>query len=183
MRLSPREFNRFLRHIGQQVVWRQAFDCPCRDVHSGAARHDCKHCRGRGTVWGADQPAYAGVQSMAAVKQWADFDVWESGDLMVTIPSDSPMYAAGQFDQIILTQSSEPFSLTMTRGEDDFFRWPVLSITRTFCLSDDGTTVVELTPPVVLPDGTLEWSTDDEAVVPMLGKQFSITGRDRKSVV
>ena len=117
----------------------------------------------------------AGVQSMAAVKEWADFDVWESGDLMVTIGGDSAMYDAGQFDQVILAQSSEPFSLVMRVGRDDFFRWPVLQVDRGLRLGADGL-AEQLPVPEVDDSGELVWP---EGEAPAVNSQFSISGRRR----
>lgn len=177
MRLDPAAFNRLLRNIGQDVAWRRAFDCPCRDPYSGAADPACPMCRGRGSIWGDPVTGYAGVQSMTAKKEWANFDLWESGDMVVTIPGDSPIYAAGQFDQIILSQSSEPFSLVFRRGEDDTFQWPVVSIDRVFSLNQSRTDVVEWQIPTVTEAGALSW--DAGLPLPEYGQQFSISGRRR----
>ena len=177
MQLNPVAFNKLLRNIGQDVSWRRAFDCPCRDVYSGAADPSCPMCRGRGSIWAQSVDGYAGVQSMSAIKQWANFDLWESGDLMVTIPGDSPIYNAGQFDQIVLAQSSEPFSLVFRRGEDDTFQWPVLSVDRVFSLNETKTAIVEWQIPTVTDAGVLEWNPSLPS--PDYGQQFSITGRRR----
>jgi hypothetical protein len=180
MKLQPAAFNRFLRGIGQDVTWRRSLDCPCRDIYSGAAMPNCLQCHGKGQIWLAPVTAYTGLSSMAASKQWANFGVWEQGDVMLTIPGDSPLYQAGQYDQVILTNSSEPFSLTMTRGQNDVFNWPVVGLDRVFFLGlddEDNQVIVDSALPTVNSDGTLTWP--DTGTVPEVGQQFSITGRRR----
>lgn len=180
MQLQPAAFNQFLRSIGQNVTWRRALDCPCRDLYSGAALSSCPQCHGKGSIWLAAVDAHTGLSSMSASKQWANFGVWEQGDVMLTIPGDSPLYAAGQFDQIILSNSSEPYSLTMIRGQNDRFNWPVVAVDRVFMLmpDDEGAMVItESALPTVNEGGTLTWP--DTGTAPEAGQQFSITGRRR----
>lgn len=180
MKLNPAAFNRFLKHIGQTVAWKRALDCPCRDTYSGAALPGCLQCQGKGSIWLAPISAYTGLTSMAVSKQWANFGVWEQGDVMLTIPGDSPLYSAGQYDQIILTDSSEPFSLTMIRGQNDRFNWPVVELDRVFMLGldeDDQQVIQDAVLPTVNSDGTLTWPED--GTVPEVGQQFSISGRRR----
>lgn len=180
MKLQPAAFNRFLRHVGQDVLWRRAFDCPCRDAYSGAALPNCLQCAGKGSIWAAPVAAYTGLSAMAASVKWAKFGLWEAGDLLLTIPGDTPLYHAGQFDQIILIESSEPFSLVMTRGVNDRFLWPVVAVDRVFVLGedDDGAqVVVDCAAPTVAADGSLTWPS--AGTVPAAGQQFSVTGRRR----
>lgn len=180
MKLQPAAFNAFLSNVGQAVLWRRAFDCPCRDPYSGAALPDCPQCRGKGVIWNDPLASYTGLSSMAASKQWAKFGVWEAGDLLLTIPGDTPLYGVGRFDQIILTESSEPFSLVMTRGQDDQFQWPVVSVDRVFALGYDDEQVqviVDMAIPLVAGSGAMTWPSGGPA--PTSGQQFSITGRRR----
>ena len=113
MQLSPTRFNRLLRPpggLGQKVSWRRAYACPCRHPHSGAALPGCLQCAGCGVIWSAPKAAWTGLASMRVAREWANFGLWESGDVVLTIPSDSPLYAAGEHDRLVMLDSSEPFS-------------------------------------------------------------------------
>lgn len=180
MSLQPAAFERFLRHVGQDVLWRRAFDCPCRDTYSGAALPNCLQCAGKGSIWAAPLASYTGLSSMAASVRWAKFGVWETGDLLLTIPGDTPLYNAGQYDQVILLESSEPFSLVLTRGVNDRLPWPVVGIDRVFVLSEDDNDVqvtLDTALPTVGTGGVLTWPSS--GLTPAVGQQFSITGRRR----
>lgn len=181
MRLDPAVFNRFLATsgIGQAVLWRRAYDCPCRDPYSGAAAPDCPHCHGKGVIWAAPVAANTGLTSMAVSKQWANFGVWETGDVALIVPGDSLLYGAGRFDQIILADSSEPFSTSFRRGENDVLLWPVVALERAFVLGEiDGEpAIIECALPVVNDNGTMTWP--DQGEIPDLGQAYSLTGRRR----
>lgn len=174
MKLSPAAFNQFLAHIGQRFLWRRAYDCPCINPHSGAARHDCPHCAGKGQVWDEPIEGVAGAAGYRVQREWAQFGVWESGDLVVTIPSNSPLYAMGQFDRVTMLNGTEPFSLTFTRGHNDVLQFPVERIDRVFWYDDDDS-LVDGGIPTVAADGTLHWDSDE----PPAGKRYSISGTKR----
>lgn len=178
MPLSPGRFNGLLRQMGQQVLWRRAALCPCRSIDSGtgAARLGCRQCRGKGTLWAAAAPAWTGFQAMKPSREAADFGRWESGDVILTVPGASPLHAAGEHDQVVMTQGSEPFQLVLERDGDERLTFPVVQVDRCLWLRPDEE-LVESTPPAVAEDGTLSWP--DPATAPEPGVQFTITGRRR----
>lgn len=175
MRLSPTRFNRHARKLGQDIAWRRAHDCPCRTPYTGGARTDCAQCHGVGFLWDAAVPAYAGVAGMRTLRQWAQFGLFETGDTVLSLPSDTPAYAMGENDRVTMVQSSIPFSLTMTRGQDDYVRFDLVAIDRTFWL-DDAQAIVESPAPQVGAGGALVWPAGS---VPDVGRQFTISGRKR----
>lgn len=205
MQLSPARFNRLLKPpggLGQRVTWRPAYACPCRDPHSGAARQGCLQCAGRGVIWAAPKKAWTGLSGMKVAREWAQFGLWESGDVVLSIPSDSPLYAAGEHDRITMDDSSEPFSnlftdkvarpeptgdqLAPTVDDDDMLAdgWtPVtvkigfapISISR-IIWKDPGTeALVEGAIPAVTGSDSLTWLHPDGC--PPVGVQVSMTGR------
>lgn len=177
MRLSPRKFNGMLKEMGQAVEWRRAYLCPCRDPYSGAARQGCPQCHGKGVLWADAVAAWTGVAGMKVAREWAQFGLWESGDVVLTVPSDSPMYAAGENDRVTMIQSSEPFSTQLTRDGTDKLPFEVQVIDRVFFLKADDSSIVDCGIPTVADDGSLSWGTP--ALAPDPGVQYSVTGRKR----
>ncbi len=152
MQLNPGHFNRFLNGLGQHTQWRAAIDCPCRNPHSGAADQACQLCRGAGQAWSAPVAGIVALSGQKSQREWAAFGLWESGDLVVTIPSDSPLYALGEFDRVTFTDSSEPFSLTQVRGKSGPLAFPVRHLERCVvrAIDDDGVmTLVDLPVPAL----------------------------------
>lgn len=174
MRLQPEAFNRLLNDIGQRFSWRRAFACPCISPTSGAPRHDCPHCLGKGRAWSSPIEGVAGVVGRDLMRDFAEVGVIDAGDVMLSIPSDSPLYEVGQYDRMVALNRSEPFSQVLVRGRDARLRLPVLSIERATYINASGA-LVEIAPPSVSPDGLLTWGAD----APPAGAQVSLTGRRR----
>lgn len=123
MRFNPAAFNRLLspenHGLGQRLLWRRALPCPCDDQFSGAPQQGCPICEGRGFSWGKPKNAWTGLAGQKATRQWATSGAYENGDMVVTIPEDSPFYAAGERDRATMTDSTQPFNQKMRRGEFD----------------------------------------------------------------
>lgn len=173
MKLNPNEFNVFLSSIGQDVTWRRAYACPCVNANSGQAKSNCRHCSGVGRIWMASVVARTGVSGGRAQKEWAQFGQWDSGDVVITIPSDSALYAIGPFDRVLFSNRSEPFSQNVVKGINEKVRFPVVSLESVIYI--DGANLVNAPLPSVNQDGTLDW----DAVALPDGVTFSITGRRR----
>lgn len=171
MQLNPAAFDGLLNQMGQDVVWRRAYACPCVNPNSGQAKANCAHCSGKGRIWQPPVPARTGVAGRDAHKQWAQFGFADVGDVVVSIPSDSPLYAIGPFDRVRFENRSEPFSLNITKGINEKIRHAVLSVEKVLYLNNGN--LVDAPLPVVLPDGTLNW---DGVEVPD-GVTFSVSGR------
>lgn len=207
--LSPDRFNALQgvdQGAGQRVVWRQAAVCPCRDPTSGAATAGCATCAGKGVTWAPGTPAWAALASMKVTREWAAFGLWESGDVVVSIPSNSPLYAAGEHDRVLMVDSSEPFSVVVPPGGVmpllvDNTQGAVLStdgsgplqvelvagttaplaiaayqIDRAFWLDARLNVVEAPAVPRIAPDGSLVWPPSG---APPAGVQISVTGRKR----
>lgn len=163
MKLSPAAFNRFLRHIGQDMSWRQSFLCPCRNINSASAKADCTVCFGKGVYWGDEICGYAGISGMDVQKQWFDFGMAELGDVVITLPSDTDMYDMAQFDRVVMTNSTQPFSVVLKRGEECLLFRPVsvdyVTWFKNGVIVQDGKPVIEGGKPKWIsggpPDGTI----------------------------
>ena len=173
MQLSPSDFNSFLFDIGQSILWRKAFSCPCINLHSGAAKPGCPLCLGKGRSWGDPVEGYAGMSGQSVQRTWAQFGVAELGDVVLTLPSDTPAYDAGQFDRFTLADSSEPFSSNITHGSADSLRFTPSAIDRVFWIVDN--VAVEGAAPDVDENGVMTWTSGE----PPTGAVYSITGRVR----
>lgn len=176
MRLSPARFNAMLGTMGQAALWRRASLCPCRDPYSGQPRPDCPHCEGRGIAWGGGVAATTGLAGMRVVRQFADFGRWMAGDVVLTVPSNSPLWDARENDRVLLSQSSEPYTAVMERDGDERVRGQVYALDSCWWLNPSGA-VVQGAIPAIAADGKLSWA--DPAQAPEPGTQFSLSGRRR----
>ncbi len=171
MHLDPAEFNAHLNEIGQDVAWRRTYACPCVNPNSGQAKPTCPVCASKGRIWNPAVPCSLGVAGANAQKQWVQFGMNDSGDIVVSVPSDSPAYAIGMFDRVVFLNRTEPFSQNVTKGVNEKIRFPVVAVDRVCWIN--GSALVDGPLPVVNPDGTLDWTA---APVPD-GVTFSISGR------
>lgn len=128
MNLSPARFNRFLHRIGQRVDWRPSHACPCRQAYSGTPDPACLYCGGKGRRWGAAQASLAGISSRDIARQLAPMAILDSGDVMLIIPSDEPVYAIGEYDRVSLTDRTEPFSLNLIAGVNVPLHWDPVAL-------------------------------------------------------
>lgn len=174
IRLNPRAFNSFLNRIGQRFAYRTSAACPCIDRSTGAPRHDCAQCDGIGWTWGDPVTGISGIAGQKIQRQWADFGIWEPGDVVLSIPSDSPMYAMGAYDRVIMLDSTEAFRITRRRGVDDIRPFPVASIDRVFWL-DANENAVEAIPPTVSLSYELNFGASSTSL--LNGQQYSMSGR------
>ena len=171
MRLSPCKFNAFLAKIGQDVLWRKSYICPCVNPHSGASDPKCPVCYGKGRFWDAPVASRVGVPSTRVQREWAQFGRYESGDMVLTLPSDQPIYEMGEFDRITNMNSTEVFQLPLQRGRNDFCMLPVKQFTRVFWL-DENNEIVEGGLPTVGDNGALSWVIG----APPAGTQYTLCG-------
>lgn len=173
MRLNPAAFNAWLDNIGQQFKWRKAFKCPCVNQFSGAATPGCPACGGKGVLWDPAADAKAGMAGQKVQQRWQQMGQWEDGDAVVTIPENSAMYEMGKYDRVVMLNSTDYFSLALTRGDaQERIHEPVEKVTRVFWL-DAQKAIVNGAIPAVNADGTLVWPGSG---APPLGTQYSITG-------
>ncbi|WP_443698753.1 hypothetical protein [Pseudomonas sp.] len=174
MRFNPTAFNRLLANMGQQILWRPAYACSCVNPDSGAPDPKCKLCKKKGRIWGDQSQTVCGLTKQDTQAEWAASGMWEAGDLVVTIPENSPMWESGQFDRITLLNATDRFSQPLTRGAptDNLSLFAVKSIDRVFWKNAQTQALVEGGIPKVDADGNLTW-TDRE---PPIGVTYSITG-------
>ena len=176
MKLNPGHFNRFLASIGQQVSWRQSFACPCRSATSGAPDVKCPHCAGKGQQWLAPVQTVCGVSGQKTQEKWANSGRWTDGDVVVTVPGDSPMWEMAQFDRMVMLNASERFSQSLVRGAPtERLLHVVDAVDRVFWLAPVTRAMVEGGPPVVDANGRLSWPGGLGEPPP--GTTYSITGK------
>lgn len=173
MMFSPGAFDSFLNNIGQEFSWRKAFACPCVNPNSMQANPNCPVCGGKGRAWVDAIVGKSGVAGRNAMKEWAQFGLWDAGDVILSIPSDSPLYAIGPYDRVIMSNRTEPFSTNMVRGMNDIIRFPIVSVDRVFWIVNGS--IVDGEIPIVLANGVLDWNGS----APPMSATFSITGRRR----
>lgn len=166
--LDPGAFNSMINDMGQNVLWRQAFDCPCRDVRSGAPDPDCPSCRGVGIIWATGVSARVAIAGQKIQQQWAQMGMYESGDQVTTIPTDSAVFAMGQNDRLTMVHSSVPFSVVVP--PDHVFSEPVIAVVRAMVITNGAAVTID--SPVIGANGVMVWE-DGAPDVPFV----SITGR------
>jgi len=174
MRLSATRFNDFLSGaVRQRFTWRRRSACPCIDPSTSAPRYDCPLCRGKGHLWADEVEGFAGQSSQSPAKAIATFGSWERGDCTLTLPSNSPIYDAGQYDRIRSLDSVGSFSEVVRPGLNDALLGKVVCLHRVFWLNDGGTAVVEGPVPDLAADGTMTWPNLDG---PPEGRQYTVEG-------
>lgn len=174
MQFNPGAFDAFLSDIGQNVQWRKSFACTCTSNTSGSA--DPKHafCSGKGRIWEPPIDTITGVASQKVQAEWAKFGEWESGDLVLSVPQNSPLWDAGQFDRITMQNATHRFSESMTHGAPtERMLQPPASIERVFWLDTTGTQLIEGGLPSVDSAGYLTWPNGGS---PPQGTKYSISG-------
>lgn len=176
MRFNPAAFDRHLANIGQEVLWRRSFACACVDRRSG--NPDPKHalCQGKGRLWNPPVKTVTGIASQKVEAEWAQSGLWESGDMVLSIPQSSPLWDAGQFDRVTMLNSTDVFSQPLVRGDvTERLLFQPVSIIRCFWLSPaDRNVVVEGRAPVVDANGNLSWPGGVGEPPP--GTSYSLTG-------
>lgn len=173
MQLNPGAFNGLLDNLGEWFQWRRSFACPCINPSSGAPLAGCPHCSGKGRLWEAPTRAKAGVASSKIQQEWARLGQWASGDTVLSIPENSPLYDIRQFDRVAAETSTDDFSLPMVHGGvKERIHGQIKEVSRVFWFDAVGNQV-EGGKPVIAADGTLTWPNGGE---PPAGKPYSITG-------
>ena len=178
--MDPAEFDAMLNEMGQAAEWRPSYDCPCRAEYSGAADPDCPVCNGKGVTWGDAVTGTVAVAGQKVQQAWAKLGMYEQGDMVLTLPTDSPVFAMGQFDRVTMMDSTVPFSRVLTHTGGELLQVRVSGITRVFWRAAGDIVVGAL--PTVGSDGALAWPAPDPddpdaPGEPPEGVQYSITGR------
>jgi len=175
MRFNSAAFDTFLQGIGQKVTWRRAYACACVNPDSGAP--DPKHqlCMGKGRLWDPPIETVVGVASQNVTAEWMKFGQFENGDTVLSIPQASPLWNAGQFDRIVMLNSTDVFSLPLKRGApSERVLFKVASVERCFWLHPTTRVLVEGARPVIDDNGNPSWPGGVGEPPP--GASYSLTG-------
>lgn len=122
-------------------------------------------------MWKPGLQVRAGVSGREAQKQWVRFGQSDVGDVVITIPSDSPLYAIGPYDRVLFLNRTEPFSQNIVKGVNERINFVIISLDQVLYI--DGDTMVDAPLPAVREDGTLDWA----GVELPDGVTFSVAGR------
>ena len=171
MQFSPDRFNKVINGRAQSMEWRKGYACPCVSRSSGAAAPNCPHCHGKGTLWDDAIPGLAALTERDTLRQWKDFGMLDSGDVVMIISSDSVLYDIGQNDRVIMKNRTVPFSLNLVSGVRDTLRLPVVSLDRIFWFLEDGS-LSDGEIPDITPDGVMDFRYP-----PPPDTTYSVTGR------
>lgn len=175
MRFNRQKFNRFLTNIGQEVIWKHSHSCACVNPETGSANPKHALCNGKGRIWAPGVKTTIGISKQDTDENLAAMGHYDTGDLSVTIPENSPAWdGCGQFDRVMMLNSTDVFSLPLKRGAPtERLIFSVSKVTRVFWLNSGGQ-LVEGGIPVVNQDGTLTWVGGIGEPPP--GASYSITG-------
>ena len=177
MLLSPTRFNRHLNKIGQRYLWSQSFGCSCVSPSSGAPDTRCQICLGKGVFWPETVEVVAATASQKTQAQWEKSGMFEAGDIVITIPGNSPLWDAGQFDRVVMLNGSDRFSQPFVRGAvSERLLFKPERFERVFWKNPQTGALVEGELPVAASDGTLSWPDGGE---PPAGTSYSLTGWKR----
>lgn len=175
MQLEPCAFNELLGSMGQEVLWYRSYRCPCVDQHSNAAKPGCPRCAARGVFFDKPVGCRIGVAGQRLQKQWANFGVYESGDMVCSLPSDTPAYDMAHGDRVVMLNAEDQFQLTLQRGMRDNLKPLIVTrVVRVFWLNQAGE-IVEGGIPTVSTDGTLTFP----AGAPPSGTKYTVVGYKR----
>ncbi len=174
MRLSPAAFNRHFQHMGTSFYHRRAYVCPCVSPSSQAPDASCPNCDGKGVTWSAEAGPYKVGYTMQTAKRSMDkYGSFEPGDAVLSIGSDTPIYAAGHNDRFRSVNSTSPFSFNLRHGFNDRLNGKVVAIERVFYRDPTTKAEIECVIPTVDSDGVLTFGA---GVTPPNGAFYSVTG-------
>lgn len=174
MQLNPAAFNALLASEGQQFDWRKGYACPCINPATGSPNPRCATCHGLGRFWDAPIRGIAGVGSRDVMQPFAMFGNWDSGDIMLSIGSDSPLYAVGMMDRVTSVNRTEPFSANLIAGVNTLSRYRIQSVDAAYWAQPGGAVTLLSPAPSVDATGAIVY---DPAAVPPNGSTVSLTGR------
>lgn len=173
MQLNPQAFNDHLNNMGEWFRWRRSSACPCINPSSGSPKVGCPHCGGKGRLWETPVRALAGVASQKTQQEWAKFGQWESGDLVLSIPEDSPLYDVAPFDRVVAEITSDAFSMPLVRGApNERIPGAIKEITRVYWFSQAGD-ITEGKAPTINALGVPSWP---DGGAPPAGTTYSLSG-------
>lgn len=173
MQLQPGAFNALLNNFGEWFTWSRSSACPCMNPTSGAANPRCPRCSGKGRLWLSATRAKAAIASSKVQLEWSKFGMWESGDMVLSVPENSPLYEMGQFDRVLCDTNTDTFSLVLIRGGvNEVIHGSVKSVSRVFWLDADSN-IVDGAIPTVSASGVPSWAG---AGAPPTGKPYTIEG-------
>jgi len=170
MELNPDRFNAHLGHMGQTVAWRRSHACPCLNPRTGTHNPACPMCRGKGYFWDAPVSGTVAFSGQKVQMAWAQFGRWENGDVVLTIGSDSPVYAAGNFDRVTMAQGSVPFAAVVAPGER--LKFPIIAVSSAIRLESGAPVPVPAAEmPAVDSGGDLLWPQPAGSPVSLSGRK------------
>ena len=175
MRFNEAWFNKHLNGMGQTVLWRRSYSCPCINPSSSASDPTCPNCRGKGHTFDAPIEAVVAPASQKTQSEWAKLGLWVDGDIVVTLPASSTMYAdAGDGDRVTMLNATDKFNVILTHGApSEVLLFKPVQIDRVFWRHPQTKALIDGGIPVVSDTGQLTWTAGE----PPLGASYSMSGR------
>jgi hypothetical protein len=129
-------------------------------------------------VWDDGIQTTVGICTQKTQERWSKMGFYETGDMVITIPENSPMWAAaGQYDRVLTLSGLDGFSEVLFHGAPtEKLRMPIHLIYRVFWKDPVTKQIVEGGIPSFDNAGNLRWVSGE----PPLGLPYSVTG-DRYS--
>lgn len=159
MKFNADKFDRHLNNIGQDVKWRRSYACTCLNPESGSANPKHARCGGKGYFWDVAIETRIGIARQDTNPNLAVVGQYDTGDMLGVIPRSSAMWAgAGEYDRVIMLNSTDRFSQPLKRGSTtERLIFAVKDITRIFWENSSGD-IVEGAIPQVSTNGVLSWA-------------------------
>lgn len=176
MRFNPSRFDRLVANIGQQALWRRSWACACVNKDTGAPDPKHEACGGKGRLWDAPMETVVGVPRQDTNAEMVAAGLWDTGDMLLTIPRTSCMWEhSGRFDRVTMLNSTDVFSLPLRRGApSERLSFKPVTVTRVFWLHPTTREPVEGQAPVFNDNGTVDWTGVTQAPPP--GATYSLSG-------
>lgn len=173
MRLNAARFDRHLANLGQRFTYRCSYMCSCINPNSGQATPGCPICAGKGHFWDDAIPAMAASANQKAQMAWASTGLYKDGDIVLTVPQNSPIWDAGQFDRLTMLDGSQRFSQALRRGDPtERLLFTPKAFERVFWISPTTKALVDGGLPVADAKGNLSWTEK----APPPGTTYTLTG-------
>ena len=126
MGFNVNQLDQMLNNLGQDATWELAEVCPCKSTRTGGANVTCQVCNGNGLVWNVAIQCRVALEAMSSQREFAMLGMWEKGDIMISLPTDSAAYGAGEWDRFTLLNSTLRIDQVLMKGTNDTLKYSAI---------------------------------------------------------